>query len=335
MNIFVKSVIAVASVAVIASATTAAVICKENSDFKKLRESIEVADKTQITDAADKIHFLSTGSSDAILLESDGKFALVDCAEDTDNPRGFEALELDGYEDRVFEYLKQNASDESGKITLDFVVGTHAHSDHIGGFDTIISDPDVKVNRAYLKIYDESRIHDSEVEEWDNKEVYEQMCNALKDKNVPIISDMDDTSFSLGNFTITLFNTDYDNSSEKVGENDNSLGVLIEKDGTRIFLSGDIDNITGDEDRLGEQIGKVDLLKVGHHSYSRSTSTGWLKNLSPKTCVVTNNYESIDKRTIRRITRVAKSPILVTGKENGVIAVIGEQGEIAFYNNIH
>lgn len=304
-------------------------------DFEKFRNSLTVADKSILTDGKDKIHFLNTGSSDAILLESDGQFALVDCAEDTDNPRGFENLEFEGYEDRVLEYLKENAADKNGKITLDFVLGTHSHSDHIGGFDTIISDPNIKINRAYLKEYNEGQIIDKEVNEWDNQEVYDQMVNALLAKNIPIISQMNNKPFHLGHFTITLFNTADDNAESKVGENDNSLGVLAEKNGTRIFLSGDIDNKTGDEDRLAPEIGQVDLLKVGHHSYNHSTTANWLKTLHPKVCVVTNDYERVDCQTINRITEISKSAILITGKENGVIAVIGNNGEISYYNNIH
>ena len=64
---------------------------------KYMPEPLENAANT----AVDKIHFLDTGSSDAILLESDGKFALVDAGEDADNPRGFEDLDLKGYEDKV------------------------------------------------------------------------------------------------------------------------------------------------------------------------------------------------------------------------------------------
>lgn len=328
----------VAAAAVIAVVIVLAVFMynkKTDSDFESFRNNLSVSDITETASEGDKIHFLNTGSSDAILLESDGKFALVDCGEDTDNPRGFEALELDGYEQRVLEYLKENAADADGRVTLDFVLGTHSHSDHIGGFDTIINDPEVFVKRAYLKEYDESRINDNEVNEWDNRQVYEQMLSALNDRNIPIISQMDNKSFSLGNFTITLFNTYDDNSSGKVGENDNSLGVLIEKNGTRVFLAGDIDNISGDEDRLAPEIGEVDLLKVGHHSYSHSTTKNWLKYLNPQVCVVTNDYNKLDRRTIRRITRVSKSTILITGRENGVIAAIGDNGEISYYNNIH
>jgi len=304
------------------------------SDTKSNRESLAVPPFERDNKGNDLIHFLNTGSSDAILLESAGHFALIDCAEDSDNPRGFEELNYKGYEDVVLDYLKTNAADENGDVCLDFIVGTHSHSDHIGGFDTIISDPSVRIGKAYLKEYDETKIVDLEVNGWDNKEVYNQMVDALHARNIPIISKIDNKPFSFGNFTVTFFNTE-DNDMKKVGENDNSLGVLLEKNGARVFLAGDINNINGDEDRLAPLIGEVDLLKVGHHSYSHSTSSGWLKTLNPAVCVVTNNFETADKRTLRRIVCTVGSPILITGQENGIIAVIDNDGKISYYNNIH
>ena len=122
--------------------------------------------------SSDRIHFLNTDNSDAILLESDGRFAMVDAGEDTDNPRGLPGLNLPGFEDRVLAYLKAHAADADGKVHLDFIVGTHAHSDHLGGFDTILADSDVSVGRAYLKVYDSSVINEEEVREWDNGDVF-------------------------------------------------------------------------------------------------------------------------------------------------------------------
>lgn len=303
-----------------------------NSKLESNREKLEVNKRDK--SVTDCIHFLNTDSSDAILIESQGRFALVDCGEDNDNPRGFEELEYKGFEQEILQYLKDNATDKSGKVHLDFVLGTHSHSDHIGGFDTIIADEDVIIDRAYLKVYDASQINDHEVNDWDNQEVYDQMVNALNEKNIPIISEMNNEPFELGNFTITLFNTE-DNNTEKVGENDNSLGVLVEKAGKKIFLSGDIDNINKDEERLAPEIGKVDVLKVGHHSYSKSTSSTWVKTLNPDVCVVTNAEENVDLTTLRRITRIANSPILITGKENGVIVAIDDNGKINYYNDIY
>lgn len=124
-------------------------------------------------------------------------------------------------------------------------------------------------------------------------------------------------------------------NADKVGENDQSFGVLIEKNGTRVFLSGDMDNITGDEKRLAPEIGKVDLLKVGHHSYHYSSTAGFIRTLSPEYCVITNNESSVQRSTLLRIERIANSTILITGKENGIIAEIGSNGDINFFNSIH
>lgn len=325
-------IIAIVLVVVITVSILAKFLIKPNIDIEGNLSKIEVADRDKSLD--DCIHFLKTDSSDCIIIESNGHFAMVDAGEDSDNPRGFAELEYKGYEQEILQYLKDNAMADDGKVHLDFVLGTHSHSDHIGGFDTVILDDDIVIEKAYLKEYDESKINEHEVTKWDNKEVYNQMADALNKKNIPIISKMTNEPFTLGNFTITLFNTE-DNNQDLVGENDNSLGVLVEKAGKKVFLAGDIDNINKDEEKLAPAIGKVDVLKVGHHSYSKSTSEKWLKTLNPDVCIVTNEFEKTDKTTLRRISRIAKSPILVTGRENGVIVHIDDNGNISYYKNIY
>ncbi len=290
---------------------------------------------TQSVSGGDRIHFLKTGSSDAIVIESEGRFAMVDAGEDTDNPRGFPGLELPGYEQEVLGYLKQNCADENGKVRLDFVLGTHAHSDHIGGFDTILLDPDVTVGRAYLKAYDSSRINDHEVTDWDNQEVYDQMVAALRARNIPLIQTPDPVTFTFGNFTVTLLNAFDPETDGKVGENDNSFGVLLEKNGTRIFLAGDMDDLSGDETRLAPEIGKVDLLKVGHHGYGGSSSEGFISTLKPEALVITNNPYGPSHDTVKSIVKIClHDRIYLTGCENGVFAVIGDNGAIDYYGGI-
>lgn len=282
----------------------------------------------------DCIHFLNTANSDAILLESDGHFALVDAGEDTDNPRGFSHLDLPGYEQEVLAYLKQHATDQNGIVHLDFILGTHSHSDHLGGFDTILSAPAVTVDRAYLKRYDASKIADFEIEAWDNQEVYDQTVAALNARNVPIISTPDDQPFAFGKLTLTLFNTVDPPTNKKVGENDQSLCLLIEKKGARVFLAADLNNNTGDERRLSPLIGKVDLLKVGHHSYGGSSSSGFIRALRPKVCVVTNRFENIDRKTLARFERICRPSFYITGKENGVLAILGDNADVTCYGAI-
>lgn len=304
----------------------------EKSASKTDVASVKEAD---LSFSADRIHFLNTDNSDAILLESDGHFAMVDAGEDADNPRGLPGLNLPGFEDRVLAYLKAHAADADGKVHLDFIVGTHAHSDHLGGFDTILADPDVSVGRAYLKVYDSSVINEQEVNEWDNQEVYDQTVAALEAKNVPIISTFDDMPFMLGKCKITLFNTDDPAPTEKVGENDQSLGVLVETNGTRVFLAGDMDDLTGDETRLAPQIGKVDLLKVGHHGCEGSSTPAFLQTLMPKICVFTTGEYDHNVLSRERIQEICHAAMYFTARDGGILALLGENGDVRCYGQIH
>lgn len=281
----------------------------------------------------DAIYFLNTGSSDAIIIQSNGHYAMIDAAEDNDNPRGFANLEYKGYEDEILEFLKKNFADENGNVHLDFVLGTHAHSDHIGGFDTIINDENIFVDKAYLKEYHSENINDHEVDEWDNQEVYDQMVEALNRKSIPIISEISSEPFTFGNFTLTMLNTEYEDGSRKVGENDNSIVVLVEKDGKKALLTGDLDNYNNDEEKIAEIVGNVDLLKVGHHSYSHSTEKKFLQTVRPHVSVIPNSYEHTDKRTLKRITEYTKSKITCTDDEHGIGAIF-KDGEIVYTHNV-
>lgn len=285
---------------------------------------------------ADKIHFLNTGSTDCILLESNGRFALVDCAEDTDNVRGFAALELQGYEDEVIAYLKQVAADENGKVTLDWVLGTHAHSDHIGGFDSVINDPDITVKAAYLKQYDATYIDDFEVEEWDNQEVYDQMLAACAANGVAVIQELPTQEWMFEDFAVQFFNTALQ-TQQKTGENENAVGTRLKIHGKTVFLAADINYLNQNtEKRIAPAIGKVDMLKLGHHGYEKSSSVQFLRTLDPEICIMTNKDRTqIETAPVRwRISLLTSAPIYTTGENNGIIAEFTD-GEIKLSKEIY
>lgn len=280
-----------------------------------------------------KIHFLNTGHSDCIIIESGGRFAMIDAAEDTDYPPDKPHLALKGYEDVVVEYLLKHCKGDNGRVTLDFVLGTHAHSDHIGGFDTVINHPQIDVAKAYLKPYHPERTFIMERKRWDNEEVYQQMLNALVHRKAEIVESFDNYSFSFGECKITFYNGQWKKRRFKYGENINSVVTLVECAGRRLVLAGDLNYKDGDERRIANLIGKVDLLKAGHHGYFGSTSRYWAKTLSPKYTVVTNFSKNIYPDVRYKLERVAGSTIYATADENGLIAEIDDNSNIIIKTN--
>lgn len=264
------------------------------------------------------IHFLNTGSSDCVIIESNGHFAMIDAGEDSDYPVNKPHLNYQGYEEEVCNYLFENCALPDGTVTLDFVVGTHAHSDHIGGFDTVINHPKINVKKAYLKPYNEKDIFIYERLSWDNTEVYEQMRNALINNNVEIVEDFDELETSLGDFKVTFYNGKYKKHFVKYGENVNSVVTLLECNGFRSLLAGDLNNKAFDEYRLANKIGKVDILKVGHHGYPFSSSRKWLKTLSPKYSVVCNFEKKVYPHIKHRLVNEIGTKLFCTVDLNGI-----------------
>lgn len=267
------------------------------------------------------IHFLNVGHSDCIILESNGHFAMIDAAEDTDYPADKPNLKLPGYEDVVIDYLMKNCVNDDGQVVFDFVMGTHAHSDHIGGFDTVINHPNVIVKKAYLKPYHEEEIVPYEVKRWDNLEVYTQMKDALENKNVPIIENFDKEKIELGEFKLTFFNGKYGYLKKKYGENVNSVVTLVEAFGNRALLAGDINYKCGDEKAISNEVGNVDLLKVAHHGYFFSTSLYWVKKLNPNIAVIPNSMLRVYPDVKFKLKYISKSKIYTTVESNGIKAI--------------
>lgn len=280
----------------------------------------------------DRIHFLSTGHSDAILLESQGHFAMIDAGEDTEYPPDKPNLNSPGYEQEVLAYLKKHARNEQGAVVLDFVLGTHAHSDHLGGFDTIINDNDVTVKAAFLKEYRPETINRYERVRWDNQEVYDQMVAALKSRHVPI-TDQFPSGMMLGRFRLDFFNTEYDTSGRLVGDNDNSVVTRVAKGGCTALLTGDLDNLSGDEKKVAAQVGHVDLLKLGHHGYIGSTTFGFVRALRPRYAIATN-WRRFVYPHVKFNLAFFRCPLVATADNGGIIATFSEDGTLRFTNHI-
>lgn len=250
--------------------------------------------------SGNRIHFINTkakSGSDAILLESNGHYALIDMGEDYDFPDGSDprypsrwGISMRNYqvlEDRLIRHL-----DQVGVKKLDFIIGTHVHSDHIGGADEILNR--YQVGKFYLKKYSDERIT-SHWGLWDNLFNYDNALRAAQKRGVTLIQNItdEDSHFKLGDMDIQLYNykNEYDaegNLKKVLDDNSNSIVSVVTVAGKRIYLGGDLDNAEGAEDKLGPVIGKVDMMKWNHHYDATISNTiNFLENLSPKMIIQT------------------------------------------------
>jgi len=250
--------------------------------------------------SGNRIHFINTkakSGSDAILLESNGHYALIDMGEDYDFPDGSDprypsrwGISMRNYqvlEDRLIRHL-----DQIGVKKLDFIIGTHVHSDHIGGADEILNR--YQVGKFYLKKYSDDRIT-ANWGLWDNLFNYDNALRAAQKRGVTLIQNItdEDSHFKLGDMDIQLYNYkneyDADGNLKKVrDDNSNSIVSVVTVAGKRIYLGGDLDNAEGAEDKLGPVIGKVDMMKWNHHYDATISNTiNFLENLSPKMIIQT------------------------------------------------
>ncbi len=280
----------------------------------------------------DRIHFINTKNSDAILLESDGKFALIDSGEGDNNPR--RETEYEGYEQEIIAYLKKVAKDSNGKVNLEFILGTHCHYDHIGAFEAIISDPDILIGKAYFKEFDKDIAKDYEIKRWLINETYNQIINALTVRNIDVFSDIPEI-MHLGEFRLDLYNTVTPKELAGEGENASSIGIKVTKGEKTAFLAADFTKSCGLEQLYGDKIGDIDLLKAGHHGYFGSSSSAFLKKLTPELIVVTNQLGKVYPNVKWNFTMVAKAPFYSTYDRDGIIATFTDSNEIVLTENIH
>ncbi len=249
-------------------------------------------------EAAVRIHYIAlNGSTDAILLEDNGHFGIVDSGEDWDYPNAdtlkyplqVEGINRNsGFEQQVIYYLSSVGVNASN---LEFYIGTHAHSDHIGSGDEIINKFKPKI--LYLKEYDDHRITNMD-HLWDNQYIYWNLIKAARENQVTIVQDLSEgMTIRLGDHTeLKLYNTEI---KDQVGdENANAIVTEVTIWNRSTLLTSDIQTYTARE--LLEQgvLGETDILKLPHHGYYFNNSSDLLIAFSPKTAIITGALGNLE-----------------------------------------
>lgn len=241
-----------------------------------------------------QIQFLDVGQADSILIQDDDKFMLIDAGNNADGTK------LVSY----FQSL--------GIKSFQYVVGTHAHEDHIGGMDDIIDNfdigtfymPDVITTTA----------------------TFENVLDSLGKKNIAFQTPTIDSSFTLGNATITVLYVGTDESNL----NNTSIVLKLTYGNTSILFMGDAEAEV--EKAIENKDIHADVLKIGHHGSDTSSSTSFLKKVNPNYAIISvgsgNSYGHPNNTTINNLTN--RNIKIYRTDENNTIVMTTDGKNITF-----
>lgn len=220
-----------------------------------------------------KINYIDVGQGDSILVQVNGKNLLIDAGPNDST-------------DKLMSYLsKQNIK------KLDFVVATHPHEDHIGAMDSVIKKYDIGEFYAPKKMT--------------TTKTFENMVNALKSKNIKINTATAGKNLDLGKNVrcemIAPNNANYENL------NNYSVVIKITYGNSKFLFTGDAEKLSEKEILSKNYDISCDVLKLGHHGSSSSSSKDFLDKASPKIAIVScgknNDYGHPHRETLTEMKK--------------------------------
>lgn len=234
------------------------------------------------------VHFIDVSQGDCQLIElPEGKTMLIDAGDN-------------GTEDRIIDYIES-----LGIKKIDYLVATHPHADHIGGMAEVIANFDI--GEIYMpKIQN-------------NTKTFEDMLDVIGEKNLTI------TSAESGKVLFDYSGVRAEILSPKKGEtyeemNNYSAVLMLQCGDKRFLFMGDAEKDV-EEEILKKDL-DADVLKVGHHGSTTSSSKKFLEQVSPEYAVIScgegNDYGHPHKETINNLKKIAKE-ILRTDKSGTIV----------------
>ncbi len=197
-----------------------------------------------------EVHFIDVGQADAALVLCDGRSMLIDGGNRADG-------------DLIHTYL-----DRLGLTYLDYVVGTHAHEDHIGGLAAALTYAQAGEVWCPVKSYD--------------SQAFKNFAAKAAARDKELICPAADSTVMLGSATVTVLAP----RGKYTNVNDTSIVLRIVYGQTSFLFTGDAERAAETDIREAGVNLSATVLKVGHHGAETSTTYPFLREIMPQYAII-------------------------------------------------
>ncbi len=237
-----------------------------------------------------RVHFLDVGQADSILITKGGQAMLIDGGNAPDAGK-------------VIDYIKGQ-----GVSTLNYILATHPHEDHIGALAAVIRNfhveniimPDVAAAT----------------------QAFEDLLTAIGEKGLKITRPEYGDRYGINGASFTIFAPVHSSYSEL---NDHSVVIKLVNGKNSFLFTGDAEE-QSESDMLflsGSSL-KSDVLKVGHHGSASSTGQMFLDAVNPAYAVISvgagNLFGHPDPSVLERLA-ARGTQIFRTDTQGDIVAI--------------
>lgn len=197
-----------------------------------------------------RVNYIDVGQGDSIFIQlPNNQTMLIDAGEAYKS-------------DNVINYLNN-----LGITKIDYVIGTHPHTDHIGGLENVINTFDI--GSIYMP------------RAGSTSKTYEDLLTTISSKGLKVKTAKSGVVvLDEDNLKLEFIAPNSDSYSEL--NNYSAVLKLTYLDNTFLFM-GDAETLS--EDEITNEI-KADVIKVGHHGSDSSSSLEFVKKVSPEYAII-------------------------------------------------
>lgn len=234
------------------------------------------------------VHFIDVGQGLSILVQSGGQNLLYDGGDQE-------------HADDVVSYLQQQ-----NVQNIDYMISSHYDEDHVSGLiDCMNTFPVSNVIGAdYAQ----------------DSDVFTEFMDTAATKGLEVRYPFVGDSYSFGTGSFTILAPDGINAADS---NNNSVVIKLENGSTSFIFTGDAEE-KSEQDMIKPDVNlDCDVLCVGHHGSSSSTSWDFLEATTPSyaviSCGIDNQYNHPSAETMGKLSDMG-IPVFRTDKQGTVIA---------------